>query len=77
MLNIVVINCDGKQVEYEWDSVEDFILALDSDNEIIPMLDDYLVKLDSDSENLNLWWSLTDYNTVYDLYEDCKQEMCL
>ena len=26
MLNIV-INCDGKQVEYEWDSVEDFILV--------------------------------------------------
>lgn len=77
MLNIVIINCDGKYVEYKWNSIEDFILALDSDNEIIPMLDDVLVKLETDSENLGMWWRNTDGMAVNDLYEECKQEMCL
>lgn len=77
MLNIVIINCDGKYVEYKWNSIEDFILALDSDNEIIPMLDDVLVELETDSENLGMWWRNTDGMVVNDLYEECKQEMCL
>ena len=78
MLNIVVINCDDKYVEYEWNSMKDFILDMDSDNENenIPMLDDALVEINTDNENLYLWWRNTSYNTVNDLYEKCKQELC-
>lgn len=76
MLNIVVINCDDKYVEYKWNSMKDFILDMDSDNENIPMLDDALAEINTDSENLYLWWRNTSYNTVNDLYEKCKQELC-
>ena len=75
MLNIVVINCDEKYVEYEWNSIKEFVLDMDSDNENIPMLDDALTEANTDSDNLNLWWRNTDYNTVNDLYEECKQEI--
>ena len=75
MLNIVVINCDGRCVEYEWNSIKEFVLDMDSDNENIPMLDDALAEVNTDSDNLNLWWRNTDYNTVNDLYEECKQEI--
>ena len=75
MLNIVVINCDGRCVEYEWNSIKEFVLDMDSDNENIPMLDDALTEVNTDSDNLNLWWRNTDYNTVNDLYEECKQEI--
>lgn len=77
MLNIVVINCDNKYVEYEWNSMKDFVLDMDSDNENIPMLDDALAEINTDNENLHSWWRNTDYNTVNDLYEECKQELCL
>lgn len=40
MLNIMIINCDGKYIEYEWDSKESFIKDMESDNECLPMLDD-------------------------------------
>lgn len=76
MLNIVVINCDNKHVEYEWNSIKDFILDMDSDNENIPMLDDTLAEVNTDNENLNLWWRNTGYNIVDDLYEECKQKIC-
>ena len=75
MLNIVVINCDGRCVEYEWNSIKEFVLDMDSNNENIPMLDDALAEVNTDSDNLNLWWRNTDYNTVNDLYEECKQEI--
>ena len=75
MLNIVVINCDEKYVEYEWNSIKEFVLDMDSDNENIPMLDDALAEVNTDSDNLNLWWRNTDYNTVNDLYKECKQEI--
>ena len=75
MLNIVVINCDRKYVEYEWNSIEEFVSDMDSDNENIPMLDDALAEVNTDSDNLNLWWRNTDYNTVNDLYDECKQEI--
>ena len=75
MLNIVVINCDEKYVEYEWKSIKEFVLDMDSNNENIPMLDDALAEVNTDSDNLNLWWRNTGYNTVNDLYEECKQEI--
>lgn len=47
MLNIVVINCDGKYVEYEWGSKKAFIQDMQSDNENIPMLDDPLTEVNT------------------------------
>lgn len=39
-VNMVVMNCDDRLVEYEWDSKEAFLKAMNSDEENIPMLDD-------------------------------------
>lgn len=75
MLNIVVINCDGKYVEYEWDSKKAFVQDMQSDNENIPMLDDPLVEVNTQDNNLQLWWRNTDGMTVDDLLEECKQEL--
>lgn len=75
MLNIVIINCDGKYIEYEWDSKEAFVKDMQSDNENIPMLDDPLAEVNTQEENLLLWWRNTDGMTVDDLLEECKQEL--
>ena len=76
MLNIVVINCDGKYMEYEWDSKESFVEDMEGDKEIIPMLDDILVEINTQDNNLQLWWRNTNGMTVNDLLEKCKQELC-
>ena len=76
MLNIVVINCDDIYVEYEWKSKEDFVKDMESDNENIPMLDDVLAEVNTQNYNLYLWWRNTECNTVDDLLEECKQELC-
>lgn len=76
MLNIVVINCDGKYVEYEWTSKETFVEDMESDSEISPMLDDALAEVNTQDDNLQLWWENTDGMTVDDLLEECKQELC-
>lgn len=75
MLNIVVINCDGKYVEYKWDSKKAFVQDMQSVNENIPMLDDPLVELNMQDDNLQLWWRNTDNMTVDDLLEECKREL--
>lgn len=75
MLNIVVINCDDRYVEYEWTSKEAFIEDMKSDNENIPMLDDVLAEVNTQDDNLQLWWRNTDGLTVDDLLEECKQEL--
>lgn len=75
MLNIVIINCDVKYVEYEWDSKEEFVKDMESDNENIPMLDDPLVEVNTQDDNLQLWWKNTDRMTVDDLLEECKREL--
>lgn len=67
MLNIIVINCDGRHIRYSWDSLKDFIKDMESDNENIPMLDDALAEVDTDNEKLK---SL--YPSVNDLVEKCK-----
>ena len=77
MLNIVVINCDGKYVEYEWNSKESFVKNMESDKENIPMLDDPLAEVNTQEDNLQLWWRNTDGITVDDLLEECKWELCL
>lgn len=73
MLNIVVINCDGKYVKYEWKSKEAFIKDMESNKENIPMLDDPLAEVETQDDNLHLWWRDTDGMTVDDLLEECKQ----
>ena len=75
MINIVVINCDGKYVEYEWDSKKAFVRDMQSNNENIPMLDDPLAEVNTQDDNLQLWWRNTDGMTVDDLLEECKQEL--
>lgn len=75
MLNIIIINCDGKYVEYEWDSKEEFVKDMESDNENIPMLDDPLGEVNTQDDNLQLWWKNTDRMTVDDLLEECKREL--
>lgn len=74
MLNIVVINCDGKYVEYEWNSKKEFMEDMESDNENIPMLDDHLAEVNTQDDNLQLWRRNTGGLTVDDLLEECKQE---
>lgn len=77
MLNIVVINCDGKYVEYEWDSKKAFVEDMENDKEVIPMLDDPLAEINTQDDNLQLWWRNTDEMTVDDLLEECKRELCM
>ena len=74
MLNI---NCDGKYVEYEWDSKKAFVEDMESDKEVIPMLDDPLAEINTQDDNLQLWWRNTDEMTVDDLLEECKRELCM
>lgn len=73
MLNIVVINCDGKYIEYEWDSIESFIKDMGSDNEHLPMLDDVLAEVNTDYDTLYSWWIDADGMTVDDLVNECKR----
>lgn len=74
-LDIVVINCDDKRIEYGWDSMEAFVSDMDSNNENIPMLDDVLVEVNTGYDELNDWWRDSDGISVDDLYEECKQEI--
>ena len=74
MLNIVVINCDGKYIEYEWDSIESFIKDMGSDNEHLPMLDDVLAEVNTDDDNLQSWWRDLNRMTVDDLVNECKRK---
>lgn len=75
MLNIVIINCDGKYVEYQWESWKKFIEDMESDNENIPMLDDPLAEVNTQDDILLSWWINTDGLTVDDLLEECKQKL--
>ena len=75
MLNIVIINCDGKYVEYQWESKKKFIEDMESDSENIPMLDDPLAEVNTQDDILLLWWRNADRLTVDNLLEECKQEL--
>lgn len=39
-INMVIVNCDGLFIEYEWETTEKFLADMRSDKEEIPMLDD-------------------------------------
>ena len=73
MLNITIINCDGRYIEYEWDSKESFIKYMESDNECLPMLDDVLTEVNTDDDTLYSWWRNTDGITVNDLVTEIAQ----
>ncbi len=79
MLNIVVINCDWKYIEYEWDSVESFIKDMEKDmerdNENIPMLNDVLVEVNTDDDDLHSWWRDSNGMTVNALVNECKRKL--
>ena len=49
---------------------------MESNNENIPMLDDVLAEVNTQDYNLYLWWRNTEWNTVDDLLQECKQELC-
>ncbi len=66
MLKITVINCDGRYINYEWNSKREFVLDIESSNEHIPMLDDKLIEINGKSNK--------NYNIVDDLYKECKEE---
>ena len=60
MIEITVLNCDDREVQYEWTSKKEFIDDIDSDNDIIPMLDDVLTAVDTDDDELHEWWRDSD-----------------
>ncbi len=75
MLNIVIINCEGRYEEYEWPSKEAFVQEIESNGENVPMLDNILTEVNTQDENLQSWWEhMSDMNTmtVNDLFEKCK-----
>lgn len=72
MLEITIMNCDNKEIKYEWASKREFIDDIDSNNENIPMLDDVLIAVDTDDDELHEWWRDLNGITVYDLYEECE-----
>ena len=45
-LNLVISNCEGRQVELEYKSLAEFFKVMDSEDADIPMLDDTVVTLD-------------------------------
>lgn len=75
MLEITVMNCDDKGVQYEWDTMKSFVEDIDSENENIPMLDDVLTAVDTNDDELHEWWRDSDGITVDDLYEECKRKL--
>ena len=75
MLNIVVINCDGKYVEYKWDSKEAFVKDMESDKENIPMLDDSITEINTLDKDVQLWWKNAYSLDVNDLVKECKREL--
>ena len=73
MLNIVYVNCEGRHVEEEWESVEKFVSEMESDNIDIPMLDDYISTVDCDEyaelDNKNY----EDFYTINSLLERARE----
>lgn len=77
MIEITVINCDDKEIQYDWISKRAFVEDIDSDNEDIPMLDDVLKAVDTDDDEVHTWWRDTAGIIVNDLYEECKRELAI
>ena len=71
MLNITVINCDGKHCTYEYMDGKDFVSAIDGNGTDIPMLDDVICELETDIESIADYWS-KELHTCSDLYNFVK-----
>ena len=76
MLNIIVENCNGKLIKYELDNVLNFVLDMESDNEILPMLDDVLVEVETDNNELYDWWKDKSEGLVSNLVDFTKSPIC-
>lgn len=72
MVNIIVFNCDDRYVEYVWDSKEDFVKDMESNNENIPMLDDKIVEVNTEDNTLQSWYKNRGEITVDVFLEKCK-----
>ena len=75
MLNITIINCDDKFVEFGWDSIKDFLKDMKSDKENIPMLDDTVISIDTENESYGE--EECRYRGIYDVddvVEWCRQK---
>ena len=75
MLEITVRNCDDKEIQYKWGSKREFVDDINSDNEIIPMLDDDLIEVNTDDDELQNWLKNTNGIIVNDLYKECDREL--
>lgn len=66
MLQVLIKNCDGKMVNYNFKTLIEFVFKMDTigyENEI-PMLDDEVVLVNINGEKLN------DINDINDLYNN-------
>lgn len=75
MLNITVINCDDKKILYEYDTSLDFVRTMESNSEVIPMLDDVICELEATCNSTMEWWRDTNGLTVNDLLKFLKKQM--
>ena len=75
MLEITIMNCEDKEVQWEWGSKREFVDTMDGDDYDIPMLDDALTAVDTDDDEIATWWRNSDGITVNDLYEECRREL--
>lgn len=48
MINFVIVNCEGFFIEHQWDTKEEFLKVMKSDDIDIPMLDDWVNTLTTD-----------------------------
>lgn len=53
LINMVIVNCDGVLIEYEWNSKEQFLTDMRSNKEAIPMLDAHMHTLCHDGNCYN------------------------
>lgn len=69
MIELKILNCDEKAIERKFESVEEFIRVMDSDNpkDEPLMLDDEIIELKIDGEEINIYYLVNDlYNAFTD-----------
>lgn len=66
MLKLMTANCDGEVINYEWETLSDFLAAMDNDSDDIPMFDDELISVScKDYPHIRKM----KFDDVYDLYD--------
>ena len=69
MVEIKILNCDEKEIERNFESIEEFIRVMDSDdpNDEPLMLDDEIIELKIDDEEVKTYYLVNDlYNAFAD-----------